>query len=348
MKRATDFEAQGDNALPYVTVVIAAYNEVKIIEDKIRNCMALEYPKDKIEILIGSDGSDDGTDDICKKYSDFINFTRIEPRQGKTNVLNTLIPQAKGDIIFLSDANTVVESDSFMDILKPFVNHSIGAVCGRLILSPDSLGVESFEQTYWNYESKIKACESAIFSTIGANGAIYAIRKELFSKIPKDTIIDDFWISMDILEKGKRLYFVKTAIGFEKISDNIVDEFWRKVRIGSGNLQTFIRKPIIRGASNLQVNISFYSHKVIRWLVPFLIVNVYITTLLLSSEYFYSILLRVFNFMLFLSLLGITCESRIKVLNSLSYFFLFNFALLLGYIRYVLGFQSVKWRKAKR
>lgn len=341
-------EPSNEIELPTVSMVIAAYNEESVIEAKILNCMELDYPRGKIEIVVGSDGSTDKTNEICKRYLGRIVFVENTTRKGKAGVINDLIKHATGEIIFFSDANTIVAPASLKEIVKPFGGVGYGAVCGRLILHATSAGVESFESTYWNYETIVKELENTVYSSIGANGGIYAIRRELFEEIPADTIVDDFWISMNVLTKGRKMAFQKKAIAFERISNNIIDEFWRKIRIGAGNLQTFLRRPIIRGAGSPWVNICYYSHKVIRWSVPFLLIVMYGTMLLLVAMPFFSFLLIATHALIVFALCGMLCDRRPIAIDVFAYFFLFNCALLIGYIRYIAGFQGVKWRMSKR
>ncbi len=338
----------GSEDLPSVSVIIAAYNEEAVIEKKIRNALALNYPKDKIEILIGSDGSTDKTDTICMQYADQIRFHRVEPRQGKSNVLNTLVPLAKNEILLFTDANTVLQEESLKKLTVHFADRSIGGVCGRLILESRTQGVEAYEKAYWKYESDIKNLESRLYSTVGANGGIYAIRKELFRTIPKDTIIDDFWISLGILKQGKKIYFEKEAIAKETISETIIDEFWRKVRIGSGNLQTLLLVPVIDCPNRAFIHFAYYSHKVIRWMTPLLLIILYISILALSSEPIFVNMFYLSNLLIFVSSLAVILNIKNRSMNLIGYFSLFNFALLWGYIRFIMGKQSVIWKKAAR
>lgn len=341
---------QDNSDFPFVSVVIAAYNEEKVIEEKIRNTLGLDYPREKIEILIGSDGSGDGTDEICKKYSGDIRFTRIEPRQGKANVLNTLVPMSNGSIILFSDANTMIGRGALKKMVKHFYDESVGGVCGRLRLNArGEEGLELYEKFYWDYESGIKYLESRLLTTLASNGGIYSIRKESFKEIPKDTIIDDFWISLNVLDSRKKIIFEGAAVAYEDVSKSIVNEFWRKVRIGSGNLQTFFRRPILRGRNRILLNIIYFSHKVLRWVIPVLIPISYISLLFLYMSSVYFLYLFIFaNLLLLIALLGILLEVKVRIISYLSYFFLVNFALLIGYVRYINGKQSVIWRRSER
>lgn len=336
-----------DNYYPYVSVIIPAHNEEEVIEQKIFNTTALDYPDDKIEILIGSDGSTDQTDLICQRYANSIRFKRIEPRQGKPNVLNSLVPLAKGDILLMSDANTIIDSNALKKIIRHFPDQSIGGVCGRLILQSKTEELVTVEKRYWQYESAIKNMEGQVYSTIASNGGIYAMRKSLYHQIPKDSIIDDFWISLTILEQGQRIIFEEDAVGYEFLSMDFIGEFWRKVRIGGGDIQTFIRKPVILNKNKI-INFIYYSHKVFRWMTPFAIIALYISMCFLSRNTYVLYGFFLFNFSMLVALLGIFWEIKFKLVNLTTYFFLFNFALLFGYCRYLFGKQSVAWKRAER
>lgn len=332
---------------PDVSVLIAAHNEEKVIEEKIKNTLEIDYPHEKIEIRIGSDGSEDKTDEICRKYLDRINFIKIKPRQGKPNVLNTLYNGARGDILLLTDANTIIEKNALKKMLVHFVDDSVGAVCGRLALLSKSHCLESYEKNYWNYESKIKHLESLAYSTLASNGGIYMVRRSLFRGIPKYTIIDDFWISLTILEQGKRIVFENDALAYENVSDSIKDEFWRKVRIGSGNMQTFMHKPILLIRNQFPL-FSYYSHKVIRWMIPILLILMYISLIYLKEIPLFLIGFYLANLFIAIALLGFFLKTRNKIICIISYFFVCNLALLFGYIRYLRGKQNVLWRRAER
>lgn len=333
---------------PLVSVVVAAHNEESVIEKKIDNTQALEYPEGCLELLIGSDGSTDRTDEICRQYS-WVRFFRIEPRGGKANVLNTLIPHAQGEIIVLSDANTLIEPEALIAMVKHFNDPTVGGVCGQMVLtSSQQQQLEAVESTYVSHEVQLKKLESRCFSTIGAHGGIYAIRKDLFASIPTDTIIDDFLISMKVLEQDKRLVFEHEAIAYEEVSKSFRDEFLRKVRIGAGNLQFFLRKRDLFLKVPIFVTFAYLSHKVIRWFVPFLLVNIWVCSLFMSDRQPFSTLFWVYNFTLLLPIVGVMRVSRNRLVKAFTYLYSFNLALLIGYGRYLLGIQRVTWQRAQR
>jgi biofilm PGA synthesis N-glycosyltransferase PgaC len=335
------------SAFPSISVVVAAHNEERVIEEKIFNTFALEYPADRLELLVGSDGSTDSTDEICQRHSR-VHFVRIEPRSGKANILNTLIPRARGEIILLSDANTTIEPGALTAMVRHFNDPTVGGVCGHLVLTSSRQRLEDTERTYWSYESKIKELESCWHSTVGANGGIYAIRRDLFVPIPVDTIIDDFLISLNLLEQRKRLVFEREAVAYEQVSKSFRDEFWRKVRIGAGNLQAMLRKGSFPFKVPPFVGFAFLSHKIIRWLIPFLLIVIWVCTLLLSDRQPFKGLFWIYNVTLLVAVAGMLGMSENRLVKAFSYLYALNLALLIGYGRYLLGIQRVTWRRGQR
>jgi biofilm PGA synthesis N-glycosyltransferase PgaC len=333
--------------LPQVSLVVAAHNEEAVIEDKIRNTLALDYPKERIEFLVGSDGSTDRTDEICRRHSS-VRFERIEPRGGKANVLNTLIPKARGEIVVLSDANTIIEPGALAAMMRHFDDPTVGGVCGRLILVSGSEKMQDTERVYWGYESRIKALESRWHSTVGANGGIYAIRKELFFPIPPDTIIDDFVISMNLLQQGRRLVFEHDAVAREAVSKSFQDEFWRKVRIGGGDLQALLRMTTFFSRASAFASFAYVSRKVIRWLTPFLLIVFWTCSLALADQRPFGILFWSLNGSIALAALGLVGGSKNKLVRALAYGYSLNLALIVGYGRYLLGMQRGTWQRAQR
>lgn len=335
------------DGVPSISVVIPAFNEERVIERKIQNTLSLIYPKEKLEIWIASDGSTDKTDEICLRYGSQINFFRIDPRQGKANALNEIVSRVKGELLLFTDANTIVESNALQLMASAMGHNEVGAVCGRLVLRPESKGISRIEAAYWRYETEMKYNEGRLRTTIASNGGLYLMRKALYRAIPTDTIIDDFWISMDILEQRHDIVFMKEALGYESISKLTVDEFWRKVRIGSGCLQVFCRRPVLRNAGRF-VNLVYYSHKVIRWFIPLLFVFFYLSLVLLCNKTGYGLLFIITNGILLSALTALILDENAGYLSYIGYTMLFNFSLLYGYYLYAVGRQNVLWRKAIR
>jgi len=202
---------------PKVSLIVSAYNEESVIADKIDNCKSLEYPEDHLEILFGLDGSTDNTENIIRKNKNgTIKHFVFKKQRGKSTVLNDLVYHASGEILIFSDANTIYEQDAIKKLIRHFINPQVGGVCGKLILL-DSQAMDigsKGEKMYWDYETRLKFLEGHVKSVLGANGAIYAIRKELFEKLPEDKlVIDDFLIPMKVIEKGFKSFMMKRQSG---------------------------------------------------------------------------------------------------------------------------------------
>ena len=332
---------------PHVSLIIAAYNEEDVIEEKLKNSLELNYPMDKIEIIIGSDGSSDLTNDICReKSSDRFHFVAFEKRRGKASVVNDLVKMSKGEIIIFSDANTMFDPNSIQNMVKHFRDESIGGVCGRLELISDKKQILSGESVYWEYETFIKRMEGDIHSVMGANGGIYAIRKSLFSPISNQTIVDDFVISLKIVINKHRLVYENSAVGKEKSSNDLKAEIRRKIRIGAGNLQSLkYIYPLLLPKSGI-VCFLFWSHKMVRWLVPLMLPVLYLVPFFSHDDLKYLILAIELS-MLALALVGVKYFRKNKLITVNTYFFVINIAMLTGYLKYLLGLQGGIWEKGR-
>ena len=182
--------------LPSLSLLIAAHNEETVMEERIRNALAMDYPREKLEIVVASDGSTDATAAIVQHYADRgIKLLQYNPRRGKATTLNAAIPTLNGDIVLLSDANTYTDTVAARKIVRWFRDPKVGAVCGRLVLTDPATGGNA-DSLYWKYETFLKRCESRLGALLGSNGAIYAIRRSLFEPIPVNTILDDFVIPL--------------------------------------------------------------------------------------------------------------------------------------------------------
>jgi len=358
-RRRRDVE---DEELPTVSIVVAAYNEEKVIEAKIHNMLALDYPKDKLEIIIGSDGSTDRTNEIVSAYREqeiqLINYT---DRGGKTNVLNRTIPRATGDIIVLSDANTMYAKNALQKIIRYFRDSAVGCVCGELrFVSPE--GKQDSETAYWKYEVLLKFLESKLGTVLGANGAIYAIRRELFEPIPPDTVIDDFLIGMNVKKKGYKVYYDAEAVAYEETTSDVKAEFTRRKRIGAGNFHALTKTLSLLNPAKGFVAFAYLSHKVIRWCVPFLMllalgtnIPVLIKMAHPNSNHMGLPLLYggLFSLQLLFYLLalgGHLTRNRTspKLLRLPYYFVSMNIALLFGFFRFITKTQKVAWKRTER
>jgi len=336
--------------LPTVSMVIAAYNEEKVIGEKMENCMTINYPKDKLEIIVGSDGSSDKTNEIVKSYNTsgvkLINYT---DRRGKISVLNRTIPQASGEIVILSDANTMYESDAVVKLIQHFKNEKIGAVCGKLVLLTKDKKQEE-EGIYWKYECLLKSMESKLGALLGANGGIYAIRKDTFEPIPDNTIVDDFVIAMRVKEKGFDVIYDQEAIAYEDAANDIKAEFTRRVRIGAGCFQAIPMTKKLLNPLRGSVAFSYWSHKIVRWSVPFLLIIAFISNILLLGKPLYIYLFFIQLLFYATAIIGyFLSKHKPNKLFSIPYYFgSMNLALLLGFFRYMTKTQKVTWKRTER
>jgi cellulose synthase/poly-beta-1,6-N-acetylglucosamine synthase-like glycosyltransferase len=345
---------QGNSNKFKVSMVIAAHNEEKVIEEKIRNTFDLDFPRKNLEILIGSDASSDRTNAIVAKHAPDVKLFAFNQRGGKAAVLNQLVPRATGDILVFCDANTMLLRNALQKLLSHFEDPSVGCVCGRLILHDagnSALGVG--ESIYWNLESEIKKLEGKLGIVIGANGGIYAIRRELFERIPVDkTVMDDFFVTTRVLKAGKEAIYEPQAIGSEETSLETYGEFHRKVRISQANFNLLPKYiPLLNPLRGL-VAYGFFSHKLLRWIAPVLMMVLLASNaLLLVQGPLYYALFAGQALLYFIAGLGYVRNGKTKNSKLLLipfYFVSMNMALLIGMFRALSKNQGGSWRRIER
>jgi cellulose synthase/poly-beta-1,6-N-acetylglucosamine synthase-like glycosyltransferase len=337
-----------------VSLIIAAHNEEKVLEEKIRNSFELEYPRENLEILIGSDGSSDRTEAIAAKYAPDVKLFAFRQQSGKAAVLNRLVPAAQGDILVFCDANTMLLKNVLQKLLAPFENPDVGCVCGRLILHDAGESALSIgESIYWNLESEIKKQEGRLGIVIGANGGIYAIRKELFRSIPTHCkVMDDFYVTTHVLRAGKSVVFEPQAIGSEETSLDTYGEFHRKVRISQANFNLLSRYIPLLNPMRPLVAYGFFSHKLLRWLAPLvLIVLLASNAALAPTAPFYAGLFfaqAAFYLIAAVGYVGKAHTRRYKFLLIPFYFVSMNFALLRGLFKALFTRDNGTWKRVER
>jgi cellulose synthase/poly-beta-1,6-N-acetylglucosamine synthase-like glycosyltransferase len=254
---------------PRVSIVLAAFDEERCIREKIENCLALDYPADRLEIVLGCDGCTDRTAAVAREAGQGrVRVVELSPRQGKASVLARLVPGAAGDVVVLTDANVAFHPGALRGLARRFHDPSVGAVVGRLRLRPrDGAG----EGLYWAYETFLRYLEGKLGCVLGANGGIYAIRRILFAPLPPDTIVDDFVIPLRIAVRGWKVPYEPTAVAYEDASGDAREEFGRRARIGAGCWQALARLPDLLDPRAGFVAFAFFSHKLLRWAAPFLL-----------------------------------------------------------------------------
>jgi len=325
---------------PTVSIIIAAYNEESIIEQKIENTLMLDYPKDKIEIIVFSDASTDKTDEIIKRNAyRGIKLIRIEGRMGKTYCKNEALKMAKGEIIVFSDANSIYELQNIHVLVKHFKNPSVGCVSGELRYINGKSTVIA-ESIYWRYEQIVKHLESLISSLTSANGAIYAVRKALYEPLPS-TAIDDLAASLMIRQKGYKVLYESKAVAWEATAKTISAEFHRRVRMVTRATYTLLWIPTFRSLLNPFKNFilacQIWSHKILRWLSGLFLIFLFICNIILvGKNWIYDFLMIVQIFFYLLAILGymipvVLGKKDIKLTHTAYYFCLSCIAMLTGF-----------------
>lgn len=341
-------------SLPTVDLLIAAYNEERIIAAKIANALSLEYPDGKFNIYVASDGSTDETNNIVRdlaEKNDNVHLLEF-PRTGKSGILNAAVKYLNGEIIVFSDANTEYAKDSIKQLVSNFARSCVGCVCGRLIYrNPGQLVSGAGESFYWRYETTLKKLESNIGYIAGANGAIYAIRRSLFVPFPPSTINDDFTLSMKIVENGHRSIYDEKAIGYEDVAPSMESEFKRHVRDGAGHYIAIIQLLRLLNPFLGIRSFIYWSHRIIRWAIPFLLIILFILNYQLIDILFYKLVFYCQVFFYTVALLGWGLSSFIKlpfIIYIPFYFCNLNLALFIGFLKAITGTQKAKWNSTER
>ncbi len=343
-----------DENLPQVSILMAAFNEEKVINEKIKSVFETDYPLDKITFYIGSDASTDKTNEIIKAWSEKysqVKFVEFKGRTGKSAIINQLAHLSNSEIFILTDANVMFKKETIFNLIRHFKNKNKGQVCAGIIKVSDiNSGIASQEKSYIALENKIKYNESLIWNVVmGAEGACYAIRKENFAEIPPKFYMDDFFITMNVIEQGKEIVFDNEAVCYEDVPTQSSEEFKRKVRISIGNFQNLFRYkkmllPIWKGTT-----FAFWSHKVFRWLTPFFLIAALLSSFLLAFSFKYFVPLSALQIIGFLMpVIDKVFKVNFKPLKFISHFYLMNLALLKGFLIFTKGVQSNVWQPTKR
>jgi cellulose synthase/poly-beta-1,6-N-acetylglucosamine synthase-like glycosyltransferase len=337
---------------PAVTVVLAAHNEAARIGSRIDNLLALDYPPDRLEIVLGSDGSTDGTAERARAAGrDAVSVVAFEFRRGKPAVLNDLVPRARGEIVVLGDARQQFDRDAVRALVAPFADPGVGVVSGELVLTAHdgATPVADGVGFYWRYEKFIRRHESRADSTPGATGAIYAIRRQLFEPIPADTILDDVLIPMRVARRGYRVVLEPRARAYDRVAATGNEEFTRKVRTMAGKFQLFAREPWLLSPSGNPLWLQTVSRIGLRLLAPLLLVVAFGANLVLAHDKLYATTLAaqvLFYAAAFGGRLFRNARRRAPLLIVPYVVCLMNWAIVVGLARFLTGRQRVTWDKA--
>jgi cellulose synthase/poly-beta-1,6-N-acetylglucosamine synthase-like glycosyltransferase len=326
--------------LPTVSVVIAARNEETAIGPKLANTLALEYPPSRLEVIVVSDGSTDRTEELVKSVADDrVTLIALLEHRGKAEALNAGVSAARGEIVVFADARQRFDRSALRALVASFGDPAVGAVSGELHLGAEGAGPARFVGLYWTYEKLLRRLESGVDSTLGATGAIYAIRRSLFRPLTPGTILDDFVIPMRIVAAGYRTVFEPAARAHDLAAERVSDEFSRKVRTLAGNYQAFRLCPGLFRPSRNRVFIQFVSHKVGRLVVPFLLAVTVLTSGLLPGA-FYRL---VFWSQVAFYGLGVAAPVVVAVANFARVFLVLNLAAVVGLVHHATG--RIPWTR---
>ena len=348
---------QVETDLPYVSILMSAYNEELVIKDKIESIMQSEYPSNKFEIIIGSDNSSDNTNTIIEQLSKdipCIKFFPFNKRQGKSNIINQLVEHAKGSILILTDANVMFDKATISELILPYSDSSIGLVDSHMKNTGiKKHGISIQEKSYISREVRIKHFESMHWgSMMGPFGGCFSIRKSLFMPVPINFLVDDFFICMNILKQGYKAINNLDAHVFEDVSNDLSIEFRRKIRISTGNFQNLMKFKSILWPPFTGIAFSFFSHKVLRWISPiFLIIALGTLIPLAISIKLYLVLLILYTISIIIPFTDFLLR-KIQIHNILlrfiTHFYSMNLALLIGMFKAIKGVQNNVWTPTQR
>lgn len=334
---------------PKVSIAVPAYNEGRVIEEKIRNFLSLDYPKEQLEMLIGSDGSTDDTEEkVMSSHQSNVRLLKF-PRRGKAGTINDLIKEARGEIVILSDAAAMLSPDSVKKLTRHFGSSDVGCVRGEIRMESEEGARE--EDLYMRFETLLKYGENKLGIVLGASGAIYALRKELFDPLPENTINDDFLIPMRIVERGYKVMYDSQAQAYEKPPKGLKVEFHRRVRIGAGAPQLLRLTWRLLDPRKGLVAFTYFSHKILRWLCPYLLIAAFLSNLALFDAKLYRWMFGlqlVFYILVFIGYLRKDKPKPGRFFSMPFYFVYFNLALLAGNLSCLKGTKRVGWERTER
>ncbi len=342
--------------LPSLTLVIPAYNELDFLHQKVRNCFQLSYPTNKIKFVFVTDGSNDGSEALLNTYQD-ISVYHSPVRAGKIAAINRVMPFIDSEIVVFTDANAMLNQEAMLNIAKHFYNPKVGCVAGekRIYQNEKDKASNAGEGLYWKYESTLKKWSSQLYSTVGAAGELFAIRTDLYEETELDVILDDFMLSLSVVERGFTISYAHDAFAEETGSADIKEEMKRKVRICAGGIQSIMRTlPLLNPFNKPLFAFQYFSHRFLRWtFTPLALLLLIPVNIILGLKVggVYAVFLAL-QTLFYVAGFGGWMLKRKQLKNKFLfvpfYFLMMNVSALLGAKRYFLGKQSVLWEKTKR
>jgi len=335
--------------LPSVSLFIPAYNEEKVIREKIENSLKLDYLKGKLEIVVASDGSIDRTNGIINEFKDEVTPLIYSERSGKSKLINKVIPELSGEIVVFSDASAILKSDSILKMVQNYKDNKIGGVSGTYQMQTnDNSDRSKGEGLYWKYETFLKRKESSLHSILGGHGSLYSIRKELFEPLADNSINDDYIIPMKLLIKGYRVVYEPLSISFESATTDVKGEMNRRSRISFGNFQQMIILRSLFNPINGFISFEFISHKLLRSFSFFFMITLFLSSVIIKGSLM-DVFLKLELLFYFIGLMGFILSTR-KIKSKITaipfYLCMINLSSLIGFIKFIFNKQKVTWEKA--
>jgi cellulose synthase/poly-beta-1,6-N-acetylglucosamine synthase-like glycosyltransferase len=342
--------------LPSVSVIMALFNEEKVISEKMRSLLKSDYPYELIEFIVGSDASDDGTDEIMKRFAasdNRIKYHHNNIRNGKAAMLNELVSMANGSILIITDANVIFSGATVGLLASGFASSRTG-LCDATVIPSTSpgQGVTRQENLYSRFETSLRRAEGEVWKAMtGPYGGCYAVRRELFPVIPENTLVDDLYVGLTVMHKGFSSFNVPEAVVSEDTQPDIAGQYKRRVRIAAGSFQNLFRFGPFP-TEKVSVSFAFFSHKVLRWFTPLFLALFFMTTVILSGRsVLYFCLVAVQLILILLSALDLMFDKfgrTMKLPRYVTQFLLMNAALTAGFVKAVRGIKNGIWEPTKR
>jgi cellulose synthase/poly-beta-1,6-N-acetylglucosamine synthase-like glycosyltransferase len=334
---------------PSIALVTCALNEDRVIREKVENCLTLDYPRNKLRVIFVSDGSTDRTASIISEYCDQgVELIARERRRGKVSNLNDVIPSLVEEIVALSDANVIYDAKALKNLVARFADPTVGCASGKVVLRDTTEEFRSSEEGYYSLEWGLQEMASELYSMAGADGAMYAFRRELFAPPPNDTLIEDFVIPMGVVRQGRRVVFTPSALAWEEGPGSLREEYRRKVRIAAGAAQALIRGNGWPVSAPVRFWLIFVSHKLLRWLSPITGLMALAAAAAAWRHPLSQLAVAGFFAIAGLAVIRAATGWKSRFLSAPFYFLFGQVAILHGLIKGASGRQSVLWAKVKR
>ncbi len=341
-----------ESLLPSVSVIIPFHDEERWVSRKLEDTLSWDYPRDRLEVIAVSDGSTDRTNEILNAYKDRVRVVLYHPRRGKPTALNAGVAEARGEILVFTDANVLLEPKAIRAMAACYGDPSVGGVSGNVALQADGSHEPLGEGLYMRYERWLYALDSRVQTMVGADGALFSIRRELCSPLPRDTIVDDFVLALEVISEGKRVVYEPDARGIEMVVPDVRAEFLRKVRMVAGGYEALWRfRYLLNPLRYPKVTFQLLSHKLMRWMVPLFLIVALVSSVIAAQAQ--PVLAGAVALQVAFYALGglgwISAAARRWTPVYVPYYFCaVNIAAAVGFWRFLRGRQAITWQKVSR